>query len=91
MRLFVDGEEELFLEREEFFLARVLVEGELRLVDRLALLRILHHAEKLLVARLAELHLEHQAGRRLRSRRFSKASFASLARRLQSMVCFCTS
>ncbi len=89
--LLVDREEELFLEREEFFLRVILVERELRLVHRAALLRIFHHAEQLLVARLAELHLEHQSGRPLPSCPVSKASFASLASRLQSMFCFRTS
>ena len=66
LRFLVDGEEQLFLEREEFFLARVLVELQFGLVDRAALVRILHHAEELFVARLTELDLEHERGRLLR-------------------------
>ena len=56
----VDGEEQLFLEREQFFLARVLVKRKLGFIDRPALVRIFHHSQQLFVARLAEFDLEHQ-------------------------------
>ena len=140
VRFLVHGEEEFFLEGEEFLLARVLEKRELGFVDRPALFRVFHHAQELLVARLAELHLEHedtgiQTLGRVTHVRFSdltiftssedlremnsqitreffdcrrdcfsggsfgvnvsafsrsKSSFASLARRLQSMFCFFT-
>ena len=64
VRFLVDGEEQFFLQREELFFARVLVELQLGLVDRPALLRILHHAEERFVARLAELHLEQSEAAR---------------------------
>src|SRR5947208_6615162 len=47
VRFFVDGKEKLFLEREEFFLASVLIKRKLSFVDRAALLRVLHHPQKL--------------------------------------------
>ncbi len=45
VRFFVDGEEQFLLEREQFFLARVLKEGQLGLIDRAALVRVFHHAQ----------------------------------------------
>ena len=78
MRFLVHREEEFFLQREEFFLARVLVKRELGLVDRLALLRIFHHAEELFVARLAQLHLEHEPAAISSARRLFLEGFLRL-------------
>ena len=58
---FVDGEVELFLEREEFLFLRVLVEGEFGFLHQAAVLRLLHETHEIAIARLAELDFEKQA------------------------------
>src|SRR4030095_9200429 len=65
VRFLVYGEEQFFLERKQFFLARVLVKRKLSFIDGAALVRVFHHAQKLLVARLTEFHLEHETTARL--------------------------
>ena len=87
----VDGEEQFFLEREEFVLAGVLMEGKLGFVERAAVHRVFQQAQQRLVARLAELGLEQQQARLPRSCRRPASAFASLTRRLHSMVCLRTS
>src|SRR5438067_12791140 len=46
----IDREEKLFLECEQFFLARVLIKRKLRFIDGAALVGVLHHSQKLFVA-----------------------------------------
>src|SRR5205085_11172833 len=65
IRFLVYGEEQFFLERKQFFFARVLKKGKLGFIDGATLVRVLHHAQKLLVARLTEFHLEHETTARL--------------------------
>src|SRR6266576_1776916 len=65
VRFLVYGEEQFFLERKQFFFARVLEKGKLSFIDGAALVRVFHHAQKLLIARLTELHLEHETTARL--------------------------
>src|SRR5438045_6482434 len=60
VRFLVYGEEQFFLERKQFFFARVLEKGKLSLIDGATLVRVFHHAQKLLIARLTEFHLEHE-------------------------------
>ncbi len=55
---FVDGEVELFFNREEILFLRVLVEGKLGLFEQTAHFRIFHVAHQLAVARLAEFDFE---------------------------------
>src|ERR1700730_251145 len=43
VRFLIDGEEQFFLEREQFFLARILVKRKLGFIDGAALVRIFHH------------------------------------------------
>ena len=60
---FVDGVKKFFLEREEFVLAGVAMEGKLRLVERAAVDRGFEQAQQRFVARLAQLDLvERGAG-----------------------------
>src|SRR4029077_12917409 len=65
VRFLVDGEKQFFLERKQFFFARVLEKGKLSFIDGAALVRVLHHPQKLLVAWLTQLHLEHETTARL--------------------------
>src|SRR4030095_9642355 len=65
VRFLVYGEEQFFLERKQFFFARVLVKGKLGFIDGATLVRVFHHAQKLLIARLTEFHLEHETTARL--------------------------
>src|SRR5204862_317201 len=65
VRFLVYGEEQFFLERKQFFFARVLEKGKLSLIDGATLVRVFHHAQKLLIARLTEFHLEHETTARL--------------------------
>src|SRR5881397_1795365 len=51
VRFLVDGEEQFFFEREQFFLARIPVKRKLGFIDGAALVRIFHHPQKLLIAR----------------------------------------
>ena len=60
VRFFVDGEEEFFLEREQFFFAGVRIKQKLSLIDSATLVRIFHHPQQLLVARLTQFHFEHE-------------------------------
>src|SRR5437867_3107590 len=45
VRFFVDGEEQFFLEREQFLLTRVLIKRKLGFIDGAALIRVFHHAQ----------------------------------------------
>ena len=65
VRLRVDAEIGLFLQRVEFGLARVLVERQFGVVHRAAQFRLLDHLEQLLVRRRRVLDLEEQAARLL--------------------------
>src|SRR5438552_16429948 len=50
VRLFVDGEEQFFLERKQFFFARVLETGKRSFMDGAALGRVSNHAHSWLLA-----------------------------------------
>src|SRR5204863_10057845 len=60
IRFFVDGEEQLFLERKQFFFTRVLDKGKLSFINCAAIVRVFHYATKLFVARLIEFRVEYE-------------------------------
>ncbi len=90
LMFFIDGEKQLFFEGDQLFLARVLVERELGLIDSFAIFRVLHHAQQTFVARLAELDFEHEPACLLQVA-FLDGLFRFGASRLQSIVCLRTS